>query len=92
MVGDLRESPVLFTYRNMQHASAQLFDAITYGAIGVRPHIGLNSAVRGAAKLGQGDLWRWGRKRSAADVSPLVAMTVAYSQCRANRGGTLRVW
>jgi len=37
-------------------------------------------------------LWRWGRKRSAADVSPLVAMTVAYSQCRANRGGSLRVW
>lgn len=92
MVGDLAETPVLFTYRNMQHASAQLFDAITYGAIGVRPDAGLGAAIRGAAKVGQGDLWRWGRKRSAADVSPLVAMTVAYSQCRANRGGSLRVW
>ena len=89
---DLREAPILYTYRNMQHASAQLYDAIVYGAIAVRPHAGLSAAVRGAAKLGQGDLWRWGRKRSAADVCPLVAMTLAYAQTRANRGGSLRVW
>jgi phage terminase large subunit-like protein len=92
VVPDLAEAPVLFTFRNMQHASAQLFDAIVYGAVGVRPHGGLNAAVRGAAKLGQGDLWRWGRKRSASDVSPLVAATVAYAQCRANRTATLKVW
>jgi hypothetical protein len=92
LTGDLTEAPVLYTYRNMQHASALTYDAIVYGAVAVRPHAGLNAAVRGAAKLGSGDLWRWGRKRSAADVCPLVAGTLAYAQTKANRGGSLRVW
>ena len=92
LAGDLTEAPVLFTYRNMQHASATFYDAIVYGSVAVRPHNGLSAAVRGAAKLGAGDLWRWGRKRSAADVCPLVACTLAYAQVKANPGGSLRVW
>jgi phage terminase large subunit-like protein len=92
IAADLREPPVMFTYRNMQHASAQLYDAIVYGALAVRPHAGLNASIRGAVKLGQGDLWRWGRRRSAADVSPLCAATLAHCQARANRGADLRIF
>lgn len=89
---DLPETATLIPYRGMQHASATIYDAIAQGALAVRPHDDLDAAVRGARQLGSGDLWRWGRKRSAADVSPLVAATLAYYQARERRGGSLRVW
>jgi phage terminase large subunit-like protein len=92
LVGDFPIDAVSLNYRQVQAASGQLYDGITTGALAVRPHASLDLAVRGAAKLGTGDVWRWGRKRSASDVCPLVAATVAYHQARAERGGTLRIW
>lgn len=44
-------------------------------------HLGqpvLDAAVRGAVKVDLGDgAWRWSRKSSAVDISPLVAVTLA---------------
>lgn len=43
-------------------------------------HLGspeLSSAVRGADTSPLGDSWRWSRKRSTADITPLVAATEA---------------
>jgi hypothetical protein len=38
----------------------------------------LNTALAGARQRPLGDAWAWGRKPSAADISPLVAVTVAH--------------
>jgi phage terminase large subunit-like protein len=40
----------------------------------------LNSAVKNAATRPLGDAWAWSRKVSAADISPLVAVTLALWQ------------
>jgi phage terminase large subunit-like protein len=81
----------VLTHRGIQHASAQFYDSILYHRLAVRPHEDLTRAVKGARQMGNGDLWRWGR-RGASDVSSLIAATCAYYQCRANKGGTLRIY
>jgi hypothetical protein len=43
-------------------------------------HLGtaeMSAAVRSATKRDLGDAWAWSRKRSSADISPLVASTLA---------------
>ena len=37
----------------------------------------LNQAVMGAGRREVGDSWKWSRKDSTVDISPLVAATVA---------------
>ncbi len=37
----------------------------------------LDEAAAGAAKRAIGDAWAWTRKSAAADISPLVAATLA---------------
>ena len=81
----------VLTHRGIQHASAQFYDAILYHRLAVRPHEDLTRSVKAARQMGNGDLWRWGR-RGTSDVSSLIAATCAYYQCRANKGGTLRIW
>ncbi len=41
------------------------------------PHEDLDAAVRGAKRQESGDSFRWSRKSSAVDISPLVAVTLA---------------
>lgn len=81
----------VLTHRGIQHASAQFYDAILYHRLSVRPHEDLTRSVKAARQMGNGDLWRWGR-RGASDVSALIAATCAFYQCRANKGGTLRIY
>lgn len=81
----------VLTHRGIQHASAQFYDAILYHRLAVRPHEDLTRSVKAARQMGNGDLWRWGR-RGAQDVCALIASTCAYYQCRANKGGTLRIY
>ena len=88
---DIEAKCDVLTHRGIQHASANFYDAILYGRLAVRPSEDLSRAVKSARQMGNGDLWRWGRK-GAGDVSALIAATCAYYQCRTNRGGTLRIW
>lgn len=47
---------------------------------GLLSHAGdseLDNAVRAAVKQTSGDRWRWARRRSAADISPLEGVTLA---------------
>jgi hypothetical protein len=37
----------------------------------------LNSALKGAVRSDHGDVWRWDRKDSSCDISPVVAATLA---------------
>lgn len=55
----------------------QLYDAVVEGRIHRPDQPVLEVAVRGAAKQHVGDAWRWSRRRSSVDISPLVAVTLA---------------
>lgn len=65
------------TAQEVSAGCGQLVDAIVQGAV---RHIGqdvLETAIRGAKTRPLGDAWAWGRKVSTADISPLVAATLA---------------
>jgi hypothetical protein len=58
-------------------ACGQLFDAVSAGGVHHRGQDVLEVAVRGAGKRDVGDAWVWSRRRSAVDIAPLVAVTLA---------------
>lgn len=63
--------------RDMVRACGEFFDRATDG--GVR-HLGdqlMEAAVEGAARRNVGDAWAWARRSSEADITPLVAGTLA---------------
>jgi hypothetical protein len=80
LIQDLQDAGVTVqTVTAGEHAQGcgMIFDAIEQR--GLR-HLGtpeMASAVRGVAKRPLGDAWAWSRKTSAADISPLVACTLA---------------
>lgn len=64
--------------RNYARACGDLFDAVQAGRL---RHIGqdvLDVAVAAGAKTAVGDgAWRWDRRASAGDITPLIAVTLA---------------
>ena len=65
-------------------ATARLYDAIADREMEVMPDEALNLAVAGARKRIFGDTWYWGRSNAHVDVSPLVALTLAYDLAVSN--------
>jgi phage terminase large subunit-like protein len=67
------------TAREYAQACGAFFDSVDEGTIS---HLGtqeLVEAVRGAVKRPLGDAaWAWSRARSAVDISPIVAVTLAH--------------
>jgi hypothetical protein len=62
-------------------------DAVAEGDI---RHMGtseLLSAIRGADSKPLGDAWKWSRRASTADITPLVSVTIAFWAAK-QRGGT----
>lgn len=60
-------------------ACARVFDGLADGKIGVRPtSAALDDAAGGVATKPVGDRFVWSRSASAVDVTPLMALTVAY--------------
>lgn len=64
---------------DMAKACGEFYDAVADGKVEILRHGGLNDAVAGAVKRAVGDAWVWARKTATADVSPLVAVTAAWS-------------
>jgi hypothetical protein len=62
-----------------EHAQAcgAFFDLIEQGRFRHLDTEELRAAIRGADRRPLGDAWAWSRKRSAVDISPLVAVTLA---------------
>lgn len=54
------------------------FDAYDQGTIEHDGDPALEAAVRGAAQRSLADAWAWSRKHSRADITPLVAATIAH--------------
>lgn len=64
--------------QRMGQACGALFTAVQEGQLRVRRHPDLERAVSGARTLPKGDVWVWARKDGTVDVSPLVAVTLAW--------------
>ena len=58
-------------------ACGQFYDGVIERRWRLRHHQRLDEAAAGAAKRSIGDAWAWTRKSAAADISPLVAATLA---------------
>lgn len=58
-------------------AALTLVDAVSEKRLSVRSHPSLDEAVENGRRRWSGDQWFWGRKNAGADVSPLVAMSLA---------------
>lgn len=77
-----------------EHAEAcgRLVDAVEDGAL---THLGSSevaNAIRGAATRPFGDAWLWSRRTSGADISPLVAVTLALDAAANMDDGEVRIW
>lgn len=63
--------------QELARACGSLVDAVADQSF---RHLGtpeLKAAIKGASRRSLGDAWAWARKSSAADISPLVAVTLA---------------
>lgn len=64
--------------QTMGQACGALYTAVEERTVRVRTNVDLNAAVAAAETATRGDVWVWGRRSTAADISPLVAATLAY--------------
>lgn len=65
------------TGREYTAACAEFYDKIMDLRVHHRAEPDLDLAVVGATRKPMGDAWGWGRRTSASEVSPLVAVTLA---------------
>lgn len=79
--------------------AAQACESFLAGAVGRqlvhRDELALNLAVHGAVRRQSGDSWRWSRRDSSVDISPLVAATDAkwlYDQHRGSPREFFGAW
>jgi hypothetical protein len=82
---------VPYSGAEMPAACGRFYDAVADGGISIRSHPILDLAVGGARKRMVSDRWTWVRRDGYVDISPLVALTIAYD-CSTNiarSGGTL---
>jgi phage terminase large subunit-like protein len=80
LVADLEASGlrvVVTNSRDMAAACGRLFDAVTNRTVAHTGQAPLTAAVLGSATRQLGDAWAWSRTRSAVDIAPLVAATLA---------------
>jgi hypothetical protein len=63
--------------RDVIQACGALYDAIVEATVTFRTDPAMDAAVDGVVRKPVGDQWVWSRKASMADVTPLVAATVA---------------
>jgi hypothetical protein len=72
-------------------ACASMYDALMAGTVRHIDQTDLNAAVAGAKRRGIGDRWAYGRRTSAADITPIVAVTLA-RHAFGEGGGDPGVW
>ena len=81
LLSDLEEAGIeaeTIDTREYTYACGMFFDAYDQGKIVHDGNVALESSVRGAAQRSLADAWAWSRKHSRADITPLVAATIAH--------------
>jgi len=66
------------TGRTVLQACGALFDAIVEGRVTFRQDQAFDAALHGAVRKVVGDMWAWSRKGSVADITPLMAASLAW--------------
>ena len=66
----------LISLNDFAHACGEFHDAAVHANLSHRGDYRLTDAVAGASKRRVGDAWCW-RRRGGADITPLVAATLA---------------
>lgn len=79
-----------FSTREHAQACAGFYDAAVEARLRHIDQPALNAALAGAAKRAVGDAWLWSRRSSTVDISPLVAVTLAFGSVQA--GGEEILW
>lgn len=73
----VRTTPL--SMKSYGQACAAVFDAVQQGGLAHTGQVELDDAVAGAQVKGIGDsLWRWNRKSPVNDISPLIAVSLAW--------------
>lgn len=67
--------------QELTQACAAFQDAVLNGRIAHIGQVPLTAAVAGAAARHVGEAWAWSRVSSQVDISPLVAVTLAFARC-----------
>lgn len=81
--------PLCVSAKDHSQACGLLQDEANNGSFRHLGQSDLASAVRGAAKRPLGDAYAWARRTSAVDITPLVAVTLAFWAARGQREKTL---
>jgi hypothetical protein len=90
---DLTEPPELLKYGEVTVACQSFFDSMINLGVTFQNDVWLTAAMRNVVQLGNGDRWRWTRKRSRGDISPLMAATLSWWKARAELGApSLRIY
>lgn len=95
LIGDLERAGVevvALQSRDVAAACGRFFDDVLEVNVSVRRAAVLDAAVAAAVKHHRGDAWVWARKDAAADVSPLVAVTLAVHGARNAMSVPLVAW
>jgi hypothetical protein len=80
LIGDLERAGatvVEISGRQYAQSCGGLFDDVVEGKVVHVAQQVLDDALAGARKRNVGDAWAWDRRSSNADISPLVAVTLA---------------
>lgn len=73
--------------RDLVQGCGLFYDAVCDRQVRHLDQSELNAAVDGAARRTVGDSWAWSRKNALVDISPLVAVTLAYAQAKSLNEG-----
>jgi hypothetical protein len=65
------------TGRTVLQACAATYDAIIEGTVKFRTDQAFDAAIHGAVRKVVGDMWAWSRKGSVADITPIMAASLA---------------
>jgi hypothetical protein len=65
------------TGRTVLQACAATYDAIIEGTVRFRTDQAFDAAIHGAVRKVVGDMWAWSRKGSVADITPIMAASLA---------------
>ena len=73
-------------------ASGLFFDGVIDATFRVRSHPAFDGAAAGVVKQPVGDAFKWSRKSSSVDISPLVAATLALWVARSDSSLPMAAW
>ena len=69
---------VKYALKDVCHAANRFYDALIGGTIRIRPSDALDRAAAAVRKKPVGSSWLWARNDPGVDLTPLLALTVAY--------------